>query len=64
MAEEQPPTREDAAETDSNTSELLAGEWGANALAHDQPVDLEERHRQSLQAVDELTNSNGTAPRD
>lgn len=62
MEREQPPRGDDATEPDSNTSELLAGEWGSNAIAHDKPVDLEERHRESLQAVEELTGSSAPEP--
>lgn len=63
--EREPPARgEDATEQDSNTSALLAGEWGANAIAHGRPVDLEERHRESLQTVEEVTGSSPPEPGD
>lgn len=62
MKREQPPRGDDATEPDSNTSELLADEWGANAIAHDKPVDWEERHRESLQTVEELNDSSTAEP--
>lgn len=62
MEREQALRGHDPTESDSNTSELLAGEWGSNAIAHDRPVDFEERHRESLQAVKELTDSTVPEP--
>ena len=39
---------------ESNASELMADEMLANAMAHDEPVDLERRHEESLEAAAEL----------
>ena len=39
---------------ESNASELMADEMLANAMAHDEPVDLERRHEESLAAAAEL----------
>ena len=36
---------------ESNASELMADEMLANAMAHDEPVDLEQRHEESLEAA-------------
>ena len=44
---------------ESNASELMADEMLANAMAHDEPVDLERRHEESLEAAAELDSTAG-----